>query len=852
MANRVFRSALSLFFLCAGSLCQAQTPAFTNRYFGTEFYGTGMFTTENEALELRALDATALVSVERPVGTPVAGSPFTVTAVSPLSVTIPFSTFVGSSGNISSNAFYISSTNPISANLKLSLSYAGPPFPRYDAMNATLLPLQELGTLYRLSTNDNSVYAGQMVVVATEDNTSVTINPNGTTEDYSIPGFRAGGTPFTISLQRGQQYILWSASGGELNGSSVTATKPIAFMSAGRYGFQQFRYPACATTGTDTHEGSFEMESPISAWGTTHPYATYTERGHSIMRVVAAQNGTNVFRNGNLEISLSAGQHYTFSCISGTGVITSNFPVRLSQYMYNPLAGTVSSPAGGAGMVFVTPTTKYSHTYRFTTLDNPNLGAASTYIQLIIRDGDLGQIQLDGTVIPSNQFSRLGLSNSGYYFANIAVAAGNHSVQSAFPHSLQVYDLMVNSAQLYSPSGVLQPRGEVSDSNQPAASVVYNSGSTAATITVTDSRASEDVNDNSNLDLSEDLNSNFFIDKDSGISAIQIDSGQSSNVSASIPSFTAGASEVAVQVSKVDPFTEGTGVLTVEDGAGNERQVSFTLAAQEMPTPTPTPAPTPAPTPDPTPEPTPNPTPIPTPPVDGSVSVTFVFHDSNGAILPGLVVTIDGIGTFISDSSGRVSVVISDGDLTPKTVHVRRATTVVVQTPALVPGGEYDVIVAPESSFTPTPGSNCTAHEIADQIMQCDNSWTNLAQSAISSMVTLRSGSNLSPKVISYINSQQTILSSYFQQGLASSVVIPVYYYTCANNAVECTYKKFPKDEYVKVSVKLYRSYYRSLRRLYLTGSLPLKDMRKKRGASRLLRRKVSTCLKALPAGGCS
>src|SRR5690606_5750889 len=113
---------------------------------------------------------------------------------------------------------------------------------------------------------------------------------------------RAANTPFNITLNAGESYLL-EASGGDLTGSSVTANAPIAVMGASKCVNIPVGYGAC--------DHIVEMLPPVATWGQsfiTIPLAS--RKKGDVFRVLASQDNTQIVVNGAQAITLKRGQHH--------------------------------------------------------------------------------------------------------------------------------------------------------------------------------------------------------------------------------------------------------------------------------------------------------------------------------------------------------------------------------------------------------------------------------------------------------------------------------------------------------------------------------------------------------------
>jgi len=125
-------------------------------------------------------------------------------------VTVPLSVDITTNGVIENKGIHITSDNPVTV-YGMSEQFA-----TSDAYLA--LPVDALGTVYYIMSYTYNVMPSEMTIVATEDNTSVTITPT-----QSGGGFTAG-VPGNVVLNQGQTFQLM---GGDYTGSLIVADKHI-------------------------------------------------------------------------------------------------------------------------------------------------------------------------------------------------------------------------------------------------------------------------------------------------------------------------------------------------------------------------------------------------------------------------------------------------------------------------------------------------------------------------------------------------------------------------------------------------------------------------------------------------
>jgi RHS repeat-associated protein len=294
----------------------------------------------------------------------------------------------------------------------------------------TALPIDTLGTDYRVMAYPNTVQllgdgGSTLAVVATEDNTLVTITP----ADSAGPNL--AGVPFTITLNKAQLYQLYAsaanANGGanlhDLTGTTITSTAPIAV-----YGGNTAAY---VPTGFGAADHLVEQMTPVQTWGTqflTTPLATRS--GGDTLRILAHQDNTEVRINGTLVATLNAGQVHEQIVTDASYVVTSH-PALVAQLAHG---STFDGATGDPLMMLVPPFEQYQNAYTMTT---PSAGINSNFANLIVPATAVGWVQLDGQPIPATEYSPIG--NSGFSAAALPISVGSHNFSSPQPIGVSIY-----------------------------------------------------------------------------------------------------------------------------------------------------------------------------------------------------------------------------------------------------------------------------------------------------------------------------------------------------------------------------------------------------------------------------
>lgn len=304
---------------------------------------------------------------------------------------------------------------------------------RHTTDSYQALQVSTLGTEYlvlagaNLHTGVPLLNGSQFAIVGTESNTVVTLTPSATT------AVRTPGVPYTILLQPGDVYQLRDTNDApaDLTGTLIRATKPVAV----------FAGHACANVPGSTQwycDTLVEQLLPIHLWGNDHylgPLATRS--GGSLLRVLAAYDGTAVETNGVPATTLSARGVYQALATGPTRIATSR-PVLVAHYATS--SDFDGNPNADPFMALVQATRHFSQAYIVCT---PTNNFPSNYVQLIVPLNVTHSVLLVGLALSPTLFQPFPSGN--YAVTNVPVAPGHHIVSAGAPfgiltHGWALYD----------------------------------------------------------------------------------------------------------------------------------------------------------------------------------------------------------------------------------------------------------------------------------------------------------------------------------------------------------------------------------------------------------------------------
>lgn len=290
------------------------------------------------------------------------------------------------------------------------------------------LPVDILGTQYMVisynSLGSSISTASMLSVVATEDNTQVTIVPS-----VSLSG-RPAGVPYNLTLNQGETYqLLATVASADLTGSTINSDKPVAVFSGHTCG----NVPP--NTGFCDH--MVEQVPPMSSLGqsfVTIPLAT--RDAGDVFRVMATKDATEVSIVGtggyNEAFTLNSGQFMELSIPSNTYTrITATEAVLVAQYSKGQASDNVISDPF---MMLIPPFEQFQNSYTVTT---PATGFNRHFINLAVQNSQISNITLDGALLPSSAFTPI--PETDFSGAQVEIEAGTHNISNVLPFGAFMY-----------------------------------------------------------------------------------------------------------------------------------------------------------------------------------------------------------------------------------------------------------------------------------------------------------------------------------------------------------------------------------------------------------------------------
>ncbi|MDD5308175.1 MAG: MopE-related protein [Deltaproteobacteria bacterium] len=336
---------------------------------------------------------------------------------------------------VADGAYHLVSDQPVTVYQFNPLEFCTAGGCTYTNDASLLLPVNAWGKAYMVASRNTWVYntwnyAGFYSVVASEDDTKVTLMPSAT--GYAI---RAGAGLTTnsgnVTLNEGDvlQVLSGTSAANDLTGSVLSADKPIQVFGGHDCTYVPWNIQAC----DHLEESMFPISTLAKEYIVSPPsLPTMTQPKAFFVRIIATKAGTTLQYdppNGAWPAALANPGDYVEIDSSVDFKITASEPVLVSQYMKGQDAGGGS---GDPAMALAVATYQFRTDYLF----HAPVNYTSNYVNIIAPTGS--SVTLDGTAVTA--WTAVG--STGYGISRVLFASGgngNHRVESDGKVGITVY-----------------------------------------------------------------------------------------------------------------------------------------------------------------------------------------------------------------------------------------------------------------------------------------------------------------------------------------------------------------------------------------------------------------------------
>ena len=321
----------------------------------------------------------------------------------------------------------------------------------FDA--SLVLPMESLGDEYMIQSFDQSKGGGSglyvsrnessaFVIVATEDNTEVTITPTA-----KLFSGHPAWSPLVITMDRGQTYHVRSTNSGshrDLSGTLVTAAngKKIAVFN----GNTLTCIPVNMGNGYDH---VVEQAMPLRSWGKQFVVTGSSNRNRDFIKITSSANNNVITKNGDPLVTLQANESHTFAMTESERSCFIAATQTCAVYLYNNSSYDQNSDGlGDPSMVWIAPIEQRINEVTFSTFNHPDINITVHNVNIIVNTTDTDKVYLDGQQLSPNLFSTAN-GNGNYSYIRKDIPHGVHHISCVNGFNAHVYGFGVAKSYAY-------------------------------------------------------------------------------------------------------------------------------------------------------------------------------------------------------------------------------------------------------------------------------------------------------------------------------------------------------------------------------------------------------------------
>ena len=314
----------------------------------------------------------------------------------------------GSTNAIEKKGLLIKSDKPINCYYDIAAGFNGDLYALKGANalgTAFTIPFQnDLNTANRT----DATYTCDLIVVATEDGTTITINP-------TVPFVGIGTGSFTITLNRGETYVFTASSStanGKPIGTVITSNKPIAITTKD----DSIQLDRCQdTAGDQIIPDRLAGKEFVIIRGYFNGFPDY-------YYILATQNNTTITNSEGATVVVNAGQFYAGKLTNESVYVKADKPVHAFQ-----ISG-FGCEMGGA----VIPSLKCTGSTQVS-LVRATAAGEQFYINVLAQSNAINDFTINGSnaLIPSSAFRVVPGTNELWFAARITIPSSSFPSGSA-------------------------------------------------------------------------------------------------------------------------------------------------------------------------------------------------------------------------------------------------------------------------------------------------------------------------------------------------------------------------------------------------------------------------------------
>ncbi len=306
-----------------------------------------------------------------------------------------------------------------------------------DALGKNYYVMSYYSSNINVVTNQDHNTPSQFVIVATEDNTTIDIEPpKGNPTQYH------GDEPFTIELNQGDSYLVQSTPDKintyDLTGTHIVASAPITVLG----GHQRAQVPLDLSVDNPSRDYLIQQLIPIESWHKSAfviPFQNVGEvKNKDLVRVLSASDNNKISIDGNSYKTLNRAEFLELEIDKAIN-ITSSAPMQVVTYAKTTKI-TGNFQIGDPLMMLIHPKEQFYNKYKFIntqTYENGTPVYTHQYVAVVLPSNGKSSLYLDNQKMNDKDYQPI--PNSNYEYRILRVTDGVHEISCDEDIAIYVY-----------------------------------------------------------------------------------------------------------------------------------------------------------------------------------------------------------------------------------------------------------------------------------------------------------------------------------------------------------------------------------------------------------------------------
>jgi len=282
------------------------------------------------------------------------------------------------------------------------------------------------------SINHKPARSSEFAIVGIADQSIIEVVPVGNSTLRNTQR----GKPFVVILKKGETFG-YVSNDSDLTGSIIRsrdAVSKFAVFAGNRLTYSQQKI-ANGTICKSSYDHTYEQMFPTSSWGLSYTALPFKDNTAYYLKIVAAENFTNININGTFYKALQQGEFFTYNVLNDSAInLSANKPISVAQFTKGMGCNGHSLPKssiGGISQLQIIPDEQWPTQANVNSLVRDWYGSSvpENYLNVMVNLSDTASFKMNGKSLPANLWKTNPTLN-GKCYAQLLIDTINYKLTS--------------------------------------------------------------------------------------------------------------------------------------------------------------------------------------------------------------------------------------------------------------------------------------------------------------------------------------------------------------------------------------------------------------------------------------